>query len=314
MTSVLTQFTSVRESRAVVIASVHVRYPSGLPALRGVSVVVGRGEIVGIVGEPGSGKSAVARLVTGSLVPEEGTVTVLGLSPATDTDELRDRVGVLFEPAGFDVQRTATECVVASAMLAGASMEQARSRCDELFRDLRLVEHSRRLTGELSPGLLRRVELACLLVRDPEVLVLYEATAGLNADERSLVRSAILEQRRQGAGVLWCSIDAAEASEVCDRILVLKGGIVTSRGTAEEIAADSRFSVVEFTLDPDDVEQFLSLVPETVRAVVKDPKVSLHGLAPRKVPAVIQRAVLDGIRIYAVNPRESLQEHEMSMD
>ena len=223
------------------LRDVHHVYAAGTPfeveALRGVSLGVEPGEVLGIVGGTGSGKSTLVRHMNLLLVPSSGEVVVDDVDARTlKKSELRRRVGLVFQfPEAALFAPTVEEDVAFAPRRLGLDEEQVQERVLQSLRMLRVEGLAGRSPFALSGGEKRRVAIAGVLAMGPEVLVLDEPTAGLDPATREELLALIRRLRGAGVSVVLVSHDLDEVVEVADRICALDDGRVRAIGTPAEV-------------------------------------------------------------------------------
>ena len=193
------------------------------PVLRGVSFAVQRGEILGLLGPNGCGKTTTLRLVAGFLSPDSGEVRVCGETIGSGSVAARRRIGYLPERAPlYDALRVRDYLGFVAA--AKGVERNARARAiDRAVHDFALDSVERKPIGTLSKGYRQRVGLAQATLADPEVLLLDEATNGLDALQIVEARALIL-RGSAGRAVIFCSHLMQEVTALCDRVIVLHEG------------------------------------------------------------------------------------------
>ena len=223
------------------LRDVHHVYAAGTPfeveALRGVSLAVEPGEVLGIIGGTGSGKSTLARHMNALLVPSGGEVLVDGVDATTlKKSWLRRRVGLVFQfPEAALFAPTVEEDVAFAPRRLGLDEEEVEERVQGSLRMLGAEELAGRSPFALSGGEKRRVAIAGVLAMGPEVLVLDEPTAGLDPATREQLLALIRRLRDAGVSVVLVSHDLDEVAEVADRICALDDGRVRAKGTPAEV-------------------------------------------------------------------------------
>jgi energy-coupling factor transport system ATP-binding protein len=219
------------------LRDVHHVYAAGTPfeveALRGVSLTVEPGEVLGIVGGTGSGKSTLVRHMNLLLVPAGGEVLVDGVDATTlKKSELRRRVGLVFQfPEAALFAPTVDEDVAFAPRRLGLDEDEVRQRVLESLALLGVGDLAGRSPFALSGGEKRRVAIAGVLAMGPEVLVLDEPTAGLDPATRGELLALIRHLRDAGVSVVLVSHDLDEVAEVADRVCALHDGRVRAIGT-----------------------------------------------------------------------------------
>jgi energy-coupling factor transport system ATP-binding protein len=223
------------------LRDVHHVYAAGTPfaveALRGVSLVVEPGEVLGIVGGTGSGKSTLVRHMNLLLAPSRGEVLVDGVDAKTlKKSELRRRVGLVFQfPEAALFAPTVGEDVAFAPRRLALDEEEVRERVRESLRLLGVGELAGRSPFALSGGEKRRVAIAGVLAMGSEVLILDEPTAGLDPATREELLALIRHLRDVGVSVVLVSHDLDEVAEIADRVCALHDGRMRAIGTPAEV-------------------------------------------------------------------------------
>ncbi len=194
------------------------------------------GEILGVLGPNGAGKTTAIRVLTTILEPDEGAFTVAG-APHTRPDEIRRRIGVLPESAGYPERQTGEEFLRYHARLYGQTRESASRTASALLDRVGLAERSDSLIGAYSRGMRQRLGIARALVNDPQVVFLDEPTLGLDPAGQTQVLSLVRElARERGSTVLLSTHLLAEVEETCTRVLILSRGRIVADGTVADVA------------------------------------------------------------------------------
>ncbi len=206
------------------------RYESA-DALRGVSLEVAEGEVVGLLGPNGAGKSTLAKIACGLVRPTGGSAEVAGHSAGST--EARAMIGYLAELFRFPAWATADELLRLHQRLArSGGGEQERS---DLLELVGLPESAGLRVGKMSKGMQQRLGIAQALVGGPRLLLLDEPTSALDPAGRKVVRSVLSEVRDRGVSVLLSSHLLSEVELVCDHVAILVKGEVVERGTTAEL-------------------------------------------------------------------------------
>ena len=275
-------------------------------ALRGVSLAVERGAIVGLLGPNGAGKTTLLSILATLLTPDRGTVKVLGLDVVREAPALRRRLNMASGRPSFLWSLRVGEIIAFYGRLYGLSGVALRRRVDALIGLTELGPYRRVPYSDLSTGLKQRVALAKSLVNDPELLFLDEPTLGLDPDVAVRVREHIARLRReQGITVVLTTHNMREADELCDEIAFIKGGRILARGTSGELKRQIRLGeVVALRLDPARVP-WLAEVPGVLRCVEVDGWVECTvDEAEKRLPELLRALHADGVLIRNVQVRE----------
>jgi ABC-2 type transport system ATP-binding protein len=229
------------------------------PVLRDFSMHVGQGEIVGLLGPNGSGKTTSIRLINGVISPDGGSITVAGYNPAHDGEPIRRISGILTESATFYQHMTGLQNLEFFADLYGVS---DRSRPAELLEEFGLTDAAAKKVGTYSTGMKKRLGLAKALLHGPQILFLDEPTNGLDPEGIRMVLAAIRKlNERDGTTIVLCSHLLQQLETVCHRYVFLQEGSVVEEGTLEQLEAKH---VTEVVLQ---VETDLALDGPTYRGV-----------------------------------------------
>ena len=205
-------------------------------ALDGVDWGCGSGEAVAVVGANGSGKTTLLRLLAGLLRPDCGTVRVGGRDPAGADREVKRRLGFLTGAAVPQPRLTARETLVLFARLHGMGAAEARRRAEDWIGRLGISDFAGRPVGGLSAGMRQRVMVARCMVHDPEILVLDEATTGLDPVAADAVCGIIDTARRDGRTVVFSSHAPVEVEMLATRLTILERGRIAFDDKPEALA------------------------------------------------------------------------------
>ncbi len=195
------------------------------PALAGVDLQVDPGEIVLLRGPNGAGKSTLLRACSGLVPVVAGDAHVLGVDLRQDRLSVRSRVGLLAHATFLYDELTVTDNVVFWTRAARADLDDARHAMARLGLDGRLAQVA---VSRLSAGQRRRVALAVLLARRPELWLLDEPHAGLDADGRDLLDALVVDAAQAGATVVLASHEADRADALARRVVTIAGGVITA--------------------------------------------------------------------------------------
>ena len=208
-----------------------------LKALDDVTLAVAEGEFVGLLGPNGAGKTTLFQILSGLFVADGGSVQVLGHDIRQSATAALAGIGVVFQQPTLDLDLSVLANLRFSAQLHGMARARRRERIEAELERLDLVERAAAPARTLSGGNRRRVELARALVHEPSVLLMDEATVGLDPASRRQLLDYVLELRRErGVGVLWAT-HLVDEVERADRVVILHRGRVLDAGSPGEIVA-----------------------------------------------------------------------------
>ncbi len=202
-------------------------------ALKSLSLEVHKGEIFGLLGPNGSGKTTTMKLLLGLLFPTTGDVSIFG-QPASNVEK-NERIGYLPEESYLYRFLNAEETLDFYGRLFNMPADVRRKRRDELIEQVGITHARKRQLKEYSKGMTRRIGLAQALINDPDLVLLDEPTSGLDPIGTRDMKDMILKLRDQGKTVVMCSHLLADVQDVCDRIAILYGGELKVMGRVEDL-------------------------------------------------------------------------------
>jgi ABC-2 type transport system ATP-binding protein len=221
---------------AIACRGVRRTYGSGkdaFAAVRGVDLDVPAGSITALLGTNGAGKTSTVELLEGLARPHGGQIRVLGLDPWRDRAAVRRRTGVVLQASGFSGDLTVAETLRLQTHL----ISRARP-VDEVLDELDLLAKRSTRVWQLSGGEKRRLDLACALLGDPDVLFLDEPSNGLDVESRRRVWDLVGLLRDRGTAILLTTHYLDEAQRLADRIALMHAGQVVRSGTPADIVSD----------------------------------------------------------------------------
>ncbi|HBB66465.1 MAG: hypothetical protein A2X28_09610 [Elusimicrobia bacterium GWA2_56_46] len=192
------------------------------PALDGLSLELERGEIAGLLGLNGAGKTTIMKLMTGLLFPDAGSISVFGLPPSGMA--AKNRIGFLPELPYFHPSATASEALAYYAGLSGLNGPAARARIDAVIGKVGLLPHAGKRVSEFSKGMMQRLGVAQAVVHDPELLILDEPVSGLDPLAIHEIRDLISEFNGAGKTVFLSSHSISELEKLSGRVFIMVKG------------------------------------------------------------------------------------------
>jgi ABC-2 type transport system ATP-binding protein len=204
---------------------------------------VAKGEVLGFLGPNGAGKTTTMRVLTCYIPANAGTARVAGYDTATQSIEVRRKIGYLPENAPLYLDMDVTEYLMFVAEVRGVPASERTRRIGQMIEKCNLGVVRRRPVGELSKGFRQRVGLAQTLMHDPEVLILDEPTTGLDPNQIVQIRELIKQIGREKTVILSTHI-LQEVEATCSRVQIINDGRIVARGTTAELtrfaAGDTR--------------------------------------------------------------------------
>jgi drug efflux transport system ATP-binding protein len=264
-------------------------------AVDSLSLQVSRGEMFGLIGPDGAGKTTTLRMVLGILPAHEGTVATCGRDPFRERRALSKKVGYLSQRFSLYGDLSADENIAFFAEVHG--VRGWRPRRDELLELLRLAEFRKRQADRLSGGMRQKLALACTLIHTPELLVLDEPTTGVDPVSRRDFWKILVRLQRQGLTLLLTTPYLDEA-ERCQRVALLDRGRLLALDTPVALRSLSRGATLEVLATPRrKAAEILSARAEVtdVETFGERLHVTLAGVPPEEA-APAARRIADGLR------------------
>jgi ABC-2 type transport system ATP-binding protein len=229
--------TLAEPSPALQIEGLAKRYPTGVEALRGVSLEIESGDFFGLLGPNGAGKSTLIHCTTGLAQPTGGSIRVFGHDAIDNYAEARNAVGLAPQELNLDWFLTVEETLDYHAGYFGMPKRERRERTAELLDAFSLNEKRKERTRTLSGGMKRRLILARALMHRPRLLILDEPTAGVDIELRLELWQYVQRINETGTTVLLTTHYLEEAERLCDKIAFIADGEIAAQGSSAELAA-----------------------------------------------------------------------------
>jgi ABC-2 type transport system ATP-binding protein len=227
--------------KALEIQGLVKRYPTGVEALRGVSLDIKPGEFFGLLGPNGAGKSTLIHCTTGLAQPTGGSIQVFGHDAISDYADARQAVGLAPQELNLDWFLTVEETLDYHAGYFGMPKRERRERAKELLETFSLTEKADERTRTLSGGMKRRLILARALMHRPRLLILDEPTAGVDIELRLELWHYVRRINEEGTTILLTTHYLEEAEQLCERIAFINHGEIAACGSTAELT--SRYGV-----------------------------------------------------------------------
>lgn len=262
------------------------------------------GEVFGMLGPNGSGKTTTILMLLGLTEPTGGTARVLGEDPARNPLAVKRRVGYLPDAVGFYDELTARENLAYTARLNGLPAREAEQRIDEVLTRLGLRDVADRLAGAYSRGMRQRLGLADVLLKRPQVAIFDEPTIGLDPEAAHEFLAMIRTLKADGITVLLSSHLLHQVQAVCDRVGLFNNGRMVLEGTVEGLAQQVLGGAyrIEVEVTGEDIERVLTGIPGVLRVsrarpgvYALDTQADVRGEVARRVATT--RANLVGITL-----------------
>jgi ABC-2 type transport system ATP-binding protein len=210
-------------------------YRKDVPVIRNVSFEVKSGELVGLIGMNGAGKSTVLKHVLGLLEPQDGTVTLNGETLQSNRAYFRSQIAYVPEMPKLYPELTLREHLQLTAMAYGLDEAVYAERSERLLRMFRMQEHLDSFPGTFSKGMQQKVMILCAFLLQPALLIVDEPFVGLDPLAIHALLELLGEMKRQGAGILLSTHILGMAETYCDRFVMMNRGVVALYGTLSEM-------------------------------------------------------------------------------
>lgn len=211
-----------------------------IPAIKDINISVSQGEVFGLLGANGAGKSTTIECILGTKIADKGTVSILGMNPISDRKRLFENVGVQFQESNYQDKITVSElCEVTQ------SLYKEATNYTKLIEQFGLTDKLKSLVSELSGGQRQKLFIVLALIPNPKVVFLDELTTGLDTKARREVWNCLTRLKEQGLTIFLTSHFMDEVEALCNNIAILKKGQIVFSGTVDEAIQNSPYEKFE---------------------------------------------------------------------
>jgi ABC-2 type transport system ATP-binding protein len=211
------------------------KFFGSVKAVNGISFEVRQGEVFGLLGPNGAGKTTTIKLLLGLLEPNEGEMSVFGLNPERNEVEIKRRIGYVSEEPLIFKSLTPKDLFNFVASIRGLDEIITTRRAKEYLESLEATEYYDQLIATLSHGNKQKLQIIAAILHEPDLLILDEPIAGLDAKSVRVVKSILELHTQRGGTVLFSTHIMEIAQELCDRIGIISKGKIVGIGTIEEL-------------------------------------------------------------------------------
>jgi len=211
------------------------KYFGEVKAVNGVSFDVHKGEIFGLLGPNGAGKTTTIKLLLGLLEPLEGEISIFDLNPEREEVLMKKKIGYVSEEPLIFKSLTPKDLFNFIASIRKLDANEATERVSEYLESLGATEYYERMIATLSHGNKQKIQLVSALLHEPELLILDEPLAGLDAKSVRVVKELLDIHIEKGGAVLFSTHIMEVAEDLCDRIAIINRGKLVGLGTIEEL-------------------------------------------------------------------------------
>lgn len=206
-----------------------------IPVLKNISFTIEDGELVGLIGLNGAGKSTTIKEIIGLLKPYNGEITIDGLSIEQDNQNYRKKIGFIPETPSLYEELTLKEHIEITAIAYDIPVEKALQRAESLLETYRLSDKLDWFPSLFSKGMKQKVMIICAFIIDPSLFILDEPFLGLDPLAISDLVAHLEEEKKKGKSILMSTHVLDSAEKMCDRFIILHKGQIKAQGTLEEL-------------------------------------------------------------------------------
>ncbi|MGT2667700.1 ABC transporter ATP-binding protein [Streptococcus rifensis] len=208
---------------------------ANIPVLKNISFEIGDGELVGLIGLNGAGKSTTINEIIGLLTPYQGQITIDGMTLAQDPESFRKKIGFIPETPSLYEELTLREHLEVVAMAYGISTTVAMERAERLLQIFRLQDRLDWFPVNFSKGMKQKVMIICAFIVEPSLLIVDEPFLGLDPLAIQDLTELLAEEKAKGVSILMSTHVLDSAEKMCDRFVLLHHGEVRAQGTLEDL-------------------------------------------------------------------------------
>lgn len=229
------------------------------------NIEIRRGEIFGLLGPNGAGKSTTMNMICSIVRPTVGSIEVLGKNPWKQKKEVIHKIGYIPQELAIHGNLKVWENVELFTSLYGIKGAKLKKAVDASLEYVGLLERKQEFARNFSGGMKRRLNIACAIGHNPELLIFDEPTVGIDPQSRNFILDKIKESNKKGATVIYTSHYMEEVEEICTRIAIMDNGKIIACGTSEELKKLVTGGDENITLE----EVFLTLTGKKLRDYVE---------------------------------------------
>ena len=270
----------------------------GFPALCGVDLEVGRGQVFGLLGPNGAGKTTLIKVLLGLTRGWTGEAEIFGRPPLDPLS--RQKVGFLPEAHRLPPYLTGRQVMHLFGMMAGGNSDEVKARIGPLLEKVNMTSSADRKIREYSKGMQQRLGLAQALVHEPEIVFLDEPTDGVDPVGRASIREMVLDLKERGVTVFINSHLLMEVELICDHVVIMDKGKVLVQGSIDDLTPRTGAVEIDLIETPPDLEEVLNGLGRGF--ALRDEGFQLE-LNDDELDKVIDRLRQRGLSIRSITPR-----------
>ena len=237
-------------------------------AVDNLSFHIKKGEIYGLLGPNGAGKTTTIKLILGLLAPDDGKIDVLGLHPERDEIDMKKKIGYVSEEPLIYKSLTPKELFNFIASIRDIKDPNITRKLAQYLESFDAIEYYERLISTLSRGNKQKIQIIAAILHQPEILIMDEPLAGLDAKSVKVVKEILELHTQRGGTVLFSTHIMEIAEDLCDRIGIIANGKMVAEGTMEELKNQSQ--LLEKDADLEDIFLHLTEQDESVNDIIEN--------------------------------------------
>jgi len=203
--------------------------------VNGITFSVHSGEVIGLLGANGAGKSTSIRMITGIEEMKEGTIFYEGKDIVKNYKNYQQQIGVVPQDIALYLDMSAYDNVAFFCSLYGHRKKELRRRVEEALKFVGLWEHRKEKPGQFSGGMKRRLNIACSIVHTPKLLIMDEPTVGIDPQSRNHIMESMKELNRRGTTIIYVSHYMEEIEQLCNRIILMDHGTILENCSKDKL-------------------------------------------------------------------------------
>ncbi|MHA1520911.1 MAG: ABC transporter ATP-binding protein [Promethearchaeota archaeon] len=256
----------MEEMENMVVVDHLVKHFDEVKAVDDISFNIKKGEIFGLLGPNGAGKTTTVKLMLGLLEANQGNITILGLDPEKDEVALKSQLGYVSEEPLIYKSLTPKELFNFIASIRRLDGEKVTGKLAQYLESLDAIEYYERLISTLSRGNKQKIQIIAAILHDPDLLIMDEPLAGLDAKSVKVVKEILELHIERGGSVLFSTHIMEIAEDICDRIAIINRGKIVSMGTFAELRLVAKD--MDGVMDLEDVFLRLTEQDESVKDII----------------------------------------------
>lgn len=214
-------------------------------AVKNVSLEIPHGQICGYLGPNGAGKTTTVKMATGMIAPTSGTAVVDGFDITSDALAAKSRIGVVPETGALYENLTPREYLTLVGRLYHVDKDEASDKAETFLRLFGIAAESDRIMTSFSRGMRQKVLISAALIHNPDILFLDEPLSGLDANTALMLKELLRDFAEQGKTIFYCSHILEVVEKICDRVIILKQGVIIADGNVEQLKDETHRGTLE---------------------------------------------------------------------